>query len=532
MRALPARTGFSLLITVAAAAVLVTQGAAAAAPDPGFGGSDWLVAGHDPGNTRDADTEHILNSGDVSRLDVAWSVPTTSLVSSTPTVQDGTVYFPDSGGKLWAVDAHSGHVRWSHDVSDYTGITGDLARTSPAVYGDELVLGDTNPARAGAVLFTVDKRTGQALWHTNLDTHPAAIVSSSPVVYQGTIYVGVSSDEEDLATAPGYPCCSFRGSVVALDAATGRIRWQTHTVPTGYAGGAVWGSSPMIDPRNNLLYVGTGNNYSAPPGVCAEPGQTGCTPPAAADHADSILALDRTTGALRWATSTMSADVFTDLCGSHPAAACGPDFDFGSDPNLIELGGGRQLIGIGQKSGVYWALDPNTGAVVWHTQVGPGSALGGIEYSSATDSRRIYVAISNLFGQPYQITSATGQTTTTSGGSWAALDPATGRIQWQVADPQQAADLGYVSTANGVVYAGSTALNGNEMYALDAATGAIRWGFDAGGPVVAGASIADGMVFWGSGFPLATACPGGALATRVCSTPTTRTYHLYAFRLR
>jgi polyvinyl alcohol dehydrogenase (cytochrome) len=505
---------------------LALGGPAAAARTPVAGG--WPVAGHDIQNTRNAAQEHTIGPGNASQLGVAWSVTTTGNVTVTPTKDRGTLYFPDAGGTLWAVAADSGRVLWSHSISDYTGIAGDISRTSPAVDRDEIVIGDTSPTQTGAVVVAADRRTGRKRWQTQVDAHRASIVTSSPVIFRGIVYIGVSSDEEAVAATPGYACCTFRGSVVALEAATGRMLWKSFMVPDGYSGGAVWGSAPAVDIRNNLIYVATGNNYSVPPGVCEAPGETGCTPPAADDHADSILALDRRTGAIVWSRSTLSSDVYTIVCGSRPADTCGPDFDFGSGPNLFRLPTGRWLVGVGQKSGVYWALDPATGAVVWETQVGPGSALGGIQWGSAVDGKRVYVAISNFAGESYEITSASGQTSTTSGGSWAALDPATGRILWQVADPQQAADLGYVSSANGVMYAGSTAAGGNTMYALDAATGSILWGFASGSPVLAGAAIADGTVYWGSGWAIATSCPGGEGPLKVCRASGDK---LYAFKL-
>jgi polyvinyl alcohol dehydrogenase (cytochrome) len=137
---------------------------------------------------------------------------------------------------------------------------------------------------------------------------------------------------------------------------------------------------------------------------------------------------------------------------------------------------------------------------VWATQVGPGGTGGGIQWGSATDGRRVYAAIANSSGQSYTITSAGGQQSTISGGSWAALDAATGRILWQTADPQGARDSGFVSTANGVVYAGSAAVTGNNMYALDAGSGAILWKFASGGPVISGAAVVRGTVYWGSGY--------------------------------
>jgi polyvinyl alcohol dehydrogenase (cytochrome) len=534
MRAWRTRIGYSLLVPVVTA-LLVAQGSAAGAAAGGVGaapsgisGGWWPAAGHDIADTRNAAGEHYIGPRNVSRLAPAWSLTTTGNVSVTATVADGTVYFPDSGGTLWAVAAGSGQVRWSHRVSEYTGIAGDVSRTSPAVYGDELVFGDDSRAGTGASVIAVDRRTGQLRWRTLVDLHVAARITTAAVVYQGVVYDGVSSYEEGLATRPGYRCCSFRGSVVALDAATGKLLWKTYTIPAGYSGGPVWGSTPAIDPQDNLVYVGTGDNYSAPPGVCTAPGETGCAPPAADDHVDSILALDRTTGAVRWFKSTLSSDVFTLVCGDHPSGTCGPDFDFGSGPNLIRLPSGRRILGIGQKSGVYWALDARTGAPAWQTMAGPGSSLGGIEWGSATDGRRVYVAIANAYRQAYPITSADGTTSTTSGGFWAALDAATGKILWQVADPQGAADMGYVSTANGVVYAGSTAPAGTNMYALDAASGRILWRFASGGSVASGAAIAGGRVYWGSGYPLPIGCPAPGVALNPCPVGNDK---FYAFAL-
>jgi polyvinyl alcohol dehydrogenase (cytochrome) len=525
------------VIQLAAAALVfayvLQPGLAHAAPTP-----DWPFAGQNAQNTRDAAAETTIGSGNASRLAPAWTVTTAGNVSATPTESGGIVYFPDFGGQLWAVSAATGAVVWKHPVSGYTGVSGDSSRTSPAVSGSEIVFGDGSnysTTTSGAFIVAGDRTTGQRLWATQVDTHPAAMITSSPVISGSVVYVGVSSKEETLAAAPAYPCCTFRGSVVALDAGTGRILWQTRTQPDngghtgGYSGGSVWGSTPAVNTAASLVYVGTGNNYTVPSGVCSTPGETGCAPPAPDDHADSILALDMGTGAIRWATSTLSGDAWSTACGVPSTLQCGPDFDFGSGPNLYTTPAGRLLLGIGQKSGAYWALDPLTGSVAWETVVGPGSAFGGMEWGSATDGRRIYAAIGNLDGTSYTITSASGQRTTTSGGSWAALDAATGALLWQVADPQGAMDLGFVSTANGVVYAGSTAVTGNDMYALDAATGTILWAFPSGGSVVSGAAIVNGLVYWGSGFVVGSACPGVAVTTQRCAFGTGNNDKVYAF---
>ncbi len=401
-----------LILAVAAAvagATAACSGPATSAPGPQASVSgSWPAAGHDIGDTRDAAGEHIIGPGNASRLTMAWRITAAGVVADTPTEYDGVVYFTDEGGKLWAVAGGSGRVLWSDEVSGYTGFPA-VSRTSPAVYGNELVLGDTSAPGHGAYVFAVSRRTGTLLWRTQVDTNPAAIITSSPVLYRGVAYLGVSSDEEALAAEPGYHCCTFRGSVVTLNARTGRLLWKTYTVPPGYTGAAVWGSTPAINPADNLVYVGTGDNYSVPVGVCTVPGQEGCAPLPAGDHVDSVLALDLRTGAIRWSRPTLTSDVFTDECGVQHSTTCGPDFDFGNGPNLIRLPSGRELLGIGQKSGVYWALNPRTGTVVWHTKVGPGSALGGMLWGSATDGRHIYVAIGNLAGVPYRITSASGQ---------------------------------------------------------------------------------------------------------------------------
>jgi polyvinyl alcohol dehydrogenase (cytochrome) len=250
------------------------------------------------------------------------------------------------------------------------------------------------------------------------------------------------------------------------------------------------------------------------------------------DHFNSVMALDLKTGAIKWTRRLSGFDAWTVACLSlPPGVSCpsphGPDFDFpGSGPNLLSVRTGgphsddlnadetgqpagddvdgpqerdkraeHEIVGIGQKSGIYWALNPNNGAVVWSTVVGPGGTTGGIQWGTATDGSRIYVAITNSLHLPYTL--ATGGPTI-NGGSWAALDPRTGRILWQVPDPTPGAiDPGAVSVANGVLYAGSYS---GAMHALNARTGAILFSFASGGSVIDAPSIVNGTVFWGSGY--------------------------------
>jgi polyvinyl alcohol dehydrogenase (cytochrome) len=475
----------------------------------------WPVAGQNISDTRDQAAETAISASNVSQLVPAWTFTTAGDVSATPTVAGSDVYFPDWGGMLWAL-TRTGKVIWSHAVANYTGLTGDISRNSPAIDDNELILGDHMPTGStspGAHMLAVNRTTGALLWSVLVDSNPASEITGSPTIDNGVAYVGVSSHEEGLATQPGYKCCTFRGAIVALDVLTGKILWKTYTVPSNngggdsnkpgyYTGGAVWGSSPVVDPATGMLYVSTGNNYTVPAGVCIRPGQTGCAKPVTKDYFDSVLGLSLNTGAVDWSYRTEEADVSTGACKT----ICGPDYDFGSMPNLITTTNPathapEQLVGAGQKSGIYWALRPSTGKLVWKTRIGPGGAGGGIQWGSATDGTRIYCAEADTRRKPYKLGGSgpfAGQTVTS--GSWAALNAATGKMLWQTPDPQTEPDTGYVSTANGVVYAGSNVATGTNMYGLDAGTGAILWSFASGGSVDSGAAIVGQQIYWGTGY--------------------------------
>jgi len=492
------RTHRSKLLTAAAAcaaafAVAMAGSSAGAAGLPAQ--SDWASSGQNNHNTRNAALEHSINASNVGSLEPKWVFTTAGDVSATATVVNGVVYVPDWGGKLWAIDAKSGKAIWSHDVSDYTGIPGTTSRTSPAYWNGELVIGTGNLMTTdlgGAFEVGVDARTGAMLWRTQSDPDSATIMTGSPTIDKGIVYTGVSSKAEHTTVTP-----TFRGSVEALDARTGKILWKTYMAPEGFNGAAVWGSQPVVDLKTGMLYVTTGNSYSVPEGYCANPGQTNCAALPSDDYIDSVVALDLKTGKVAWAHHTLTADTWTM---ANPNAS--PDFDFGADPNLYSVtmdGKETDLLGVGQKNGMYYAFDPTTGKLIWTTQAGPGGVLGGIEWGTSTDGERIYAAIANCSHKTYTYTTFDGQQKTTTGGLWTALDPATGKILWQTGAPENPEYItdGFVSSANGVVYAGSS---GGDFYALDARTGQVEWRFPSGGAVWSGAAIVDGVVYWGSGY--------------------------------
>jgi len=486
---------------------VVALGARSRSPESESG--QWRIAGQNLSNTWSQPAEHSISPANVNGLSPKWVFTTGGDVSATPTVDGDAVYFPDWSGNLFAVKKDSGQLIWSHKISEYDGVEGAISRVSPAVDGNQVIIGDilnSKQVHNGANVISVDRQTGTIQWMTQVDTHPAAIITGSPVVFDGMVYIGISSSEETLALNPAYPCCSFRGSIVALDEKSGAMLWKTFDMPDnggqtgGYSGGAIW-QPPAIDPKRGTLFAGTGNNYTAPADVEACQNATPTANCAAADDFfDTALALDLKSGQIKWSKRLESIDTFTGTCGFGTArppsgtpncpVPSSQDFDFGgAGPNLV-----GNIVGFGQKSGIYWALNPDNGDIIWSTLVGAGGTLGGIEWGTATDGKRIYVAIADSNHVPYTLTS--GQQITW--GSWSALDVATGKILWQTADPTVGTiDTGSVSVANGVMYAGSYS---GQMYAFDAGTGQILWNFASGGSVIDGPSIVDGVLYWGSGY--------------------------------
>lgn len=508
------------VLLAAVVGVGIAAGLAGAEPPT----TGWPAAGNDLANSRSQPNEPAPNTNTVKNLAVKWAFTTHGDVSATPTVANGVVYFPDWGGYINAVNADTGALIWQKKLSDY-GVSPDVvSRTSPAIYGNNVIVGD-NFAFAqptGAHIYALNAATGALAWVTQVDSHPAAQVTANPVVADGKIIVGVASNEEADSIPGSYPCCTFRGSTLALNADTGQIMWKTWLVPDnhgqpcttqgppagcGYSGGAVW-DTPAVDLKTRQVFVGTGNNYTAPDSAnaCKEAADAShasdaaCTSPD--DLFDAVVSLNLDDGHIVWASKVEGWDAWNVACALFPLGGTwcpsieSPDYDFGgAGPNLI-TSRGRSLVGVGQKSGIYWAFDEATGQVVWQTLVGPGSSLGGIEWGTAYDGKSIYVPNANPFFTPHTLADGT----TTFGGTWAALDPATGAIQWQVAAPNNQAALGPASTAHGVVYVGSMAPSGNNMFALDASTGQTLWSFPAGGSVNAGPAIVRGTLYWGSGY--------------------------------
>ena len=490
--------------------------------------ADWPMSNHDPGNSRNQPAETTISPTNVGRLAPVYTVTTSGDNWATPVVVGEAVYMPDASGKLWKFNRQSGAVIWSHSVSEYNGVANSAVRASVVVTEGLVIFGD----RSGANMIAIDETTGERRWITRLDEHPAAQVTGSPIVVGDRLYVGVSSTEGSKFVKDRKAKSNFRGSLVALDSKSGQIVWKTWTMPDNggrldsWSGGAVI-SVPGANVEKGLVYFGTDHHYSQPESVTAclmaapDDWNPDCYPAEARFNA--ITAVDMATGQPRWTFFGSGARVWEMACGELPRVTypfplhgighaadvrvCPPPNDFlnwafaAGSPQLYSatIGGRtREVVGIAQKSGVYWAFDAGTGEVLWHTLVGPWSEPGGLTWGAAYDGQRLYVTLTNLEHVPHRLTS--GQVVT--GGSWAALDPATGKILWQTGDPQNAAAYAAPVVANGVIYVGSMASSGDQMYALDAATGKVLWRFAAGGSVATHPVVADGRVYWGAGFSL------------------------------
>ncbi len=470
--------------------------------NPGFSGLTaapaWNGWGADGTNGRFQPADHAgLPADRVSRLKLKWSFgfPGATAVYGQPSIVAGRVFVGLNNGFVYSLDAATGCAYWSfqarggvRNAISIGEIKGQGSARYAAYFGD-----------VRANVYAVDAATGRLLWETRADDHPVAGITGAPSLYEGRLYVPVASREEAAGIAVTYPCCTFRGSIVALNADTGRQMWKTHTISDapkprgknsagtqlwGPSGGAVW-NTPTIDPKLHVLYVGTGNAYT-------EPG---------AEGTDSIMAFDLNTGKVLWQIQDTPHDAWlacnpaswgvTENCPKD----MGPDYDFGASPILRELPDGRRVLVAGQKSGLVWGHDPDhKGAVVWKTQLPEKLALGEITFGGAADDRYAYFGVSSL--------------------GVAAIELATGQRQW--VSPLKAAGprLGIgaaMSVIPGAVFGGGY---DGILRGFSTANGELLWQFDmrqeyrtvngiparGGSMGSAGPTIAGGMLFAGSGY--------------------------------
>ncbi len=461
-----------------------------------------------------------LKAEDVPRLKVkwAWAHPG-PMATGQPTIIGDRLYVTTEVGQIFCLNAQTGCTYWTMNAGAAVRAAisvGPLPAGSQAKFA--LYFGDEK-----SNVQAVDAATGKILWKTKIEDHLLSRITGSPVLYRDRIYVPVSSFEETAGRDAKYECCKFRGSVVALNAYTGKVLWKAFTVQDepkpfkknssgtqmyGPAGGAVW-SAPTLDLKRKLIYIGSGNSYTDAPTL----------------HSDAIIALDMESGKVRWSNQVSPKDNFLVGCRQPGVGNCpeeaGPDHDFGSSPILRTLPNGKQVILAGQKSGVMYALDPDDhGKKLWEVKVGAGGALGGIEWGFAADGENVYVPVADVGGAARK----PGIT---------ALKIATGEQLWQVPAPKVACGWGTTRCNNaqsaaatvipGVVFSGTA---DGHLRAYATKDGTVVWDFDTaaqpydaingmkakGGTLDGGGpTIANGVLYTNSGYGRLIGQPGNVL---------------------
>jgi polyvinyl alcohol dehydrogenase (cytochrome) len=457
-----------------------------------LGSVQWNGWGRSLDNTR-YQPEPAIRASDVAKLALKWAYGYPSGTEfGQPTVVDERLFITSSAGRVYSLDSKTGCTYWTYDAAagSRTAVTiGELARARVAALPRKLkrTLAHLDVIKAPSAAFfgddtgtvyALDAQKGTLLWKMQVDSHPLARIVGAPTLYGDRLYVTVSSTEDSAAATPGYSCCTFRGSVVALDIAGGRMLWKSYTVleepqPTrknsagiqefGPAGAAV-SSAPTIDAKRNVLYVATGGS---PTGL--EQSLT-----------DAVAAFDLADGKLRWVKQLVRPDAGAGGAG------------FSSSPVLRTLATGNQVLLAGQRSGVVYGLDPDHGGeVLWQTRIGDpaagtaaagpavssatvAGATGGVAWGSAADHRNLYVAISGLLAQPGN-----------ASGSLTALDMTTGAARWHTASPEPACAWTDRSCSHGLAQAVTvmpgSAFSGSldgHLRAYSTIDGKILWDFD------------------------------------------------------
>lgn len=483
---------------------------------------------------RIADTVSRIHSGNVARLEVAWAfgLPQSADARSQPVITSDTLFIAAVSGHVFALDRFTGCIKWHYraPVGLRTALT--LALIGSGGSARALFFGD-----ADAHVNALDPATGRLLWRVDARVGEHSLLTGAIVAHEGRLIVPVSLYEVALARNPDYECCRTHGAVLSLAAKDGTRLWSTHTTPEatprgktahgtlryGPSGVPVW-STPTVDAQRGVIYVGTGQNASAP----------------ATRLSDSVLALDIANGGIVWHFQALAGDAYNDSCSEFPTGPncptrAGPDFDIGASVILTSTPAGNDLLLVGQKSGDVYALDPDReGAQIWHRRVGAGSALGGVHWGMAAADGRLFAPVSDpVFPIPRYFPKP----------GLYALAIEDGELLWEqrvergcetsLRDYFSRSDLypqcsfyfglsAAATAVNDLVFA--PALDG-KLRAFAAGTGTIAWVFDTarsfpavngveahGGSMdVAGVQLAGNMLYVQSGYSLFGQLPGNLL---------------------
>jgi polyvinyl alcohol dehydrogenase (cytochrome) len=465
-----------------------------------------------------------LTVDQVRRLKLKWAFGFEGdiVAFAQPAVLDRELFVGSAGGVVRALDARSGCTKWEFQAD---GPVRSAMRVAPLGSRHALLFGDQI-----GWFYALEAESGKLRWKKRPEAHESVRLTGAPVVHQGLVFVPVSSWEEPRTLNPGYRCCTYRGSVVAYRLRDGAQVWKTYLIPErprlrgrnpagveewGPSGASVW-SAPTLDEKRGVMYVTTGDNFSAP----------------ATSMSDAVVALDLKTGRVMWARQTTPGDVWNSACGAKGNCP-GPDHDYGSSAILARLDTGREVLLAGQKSGVVYALDPDRqGEILWQTRVAKGGINGGVQWGMASDGQRVYAATSDVArggANPNPLDPNPLPLNPREGGGLTALRIATGEPVWfappAACGPRPGcspAQPAAVTAIPGVVFSGS--LDGH-LRAYSVEDGRVLWDFDtvreyqtvngvraSGGALNGpGAVVVGGMVYVNSGYARAGGLPGNAL---------------------
>ena len=422
-----------------------------------------------------------LRTADFPRLALTWAIafPQTPTMRSQPVVVGNTIFVAATdAGRLVALDTQSGCVRWQFESNGplRSSLSFGHFKDGRAV----LVTGDA----LGAVL-AIDAQTGKQIWRTDIRMHESNRITGTPVIHKGRVFAPLSAVEINYTRLDTYECCKAQGAVIALDLESGHKLWTGRTMPAATkqklnrAGAQLWGpsgapiwSTPAIDVKRNVLYVGTGENNSLP----------------VTETSDAIIAFDLDTGERKWVFQATPRDMWNYACRNGANCDVGTeavvlDHDFGGSVMITTREDGRDVLVVGQKSGTVWALDPDRqGALVWSQKISAGGMNGGIHWGTATDGTRVFVPMNDPRGPTPEFP--------LGGAGLHALDLASGKILWtRKAEGDCSGDrkerypncdsrLGYSPAplvVDGAVVQGSV---DGVLRVFDAASGATLWSYD------------------------------------------------------
>jgi polyvinyl alcohol dehydrogenase (cytochrome) len=214
--------------TAATAGAAVSENVCPGAAPPLANMKGWNGWGVDLVNSRmQTPQDGGIRADDVPKLKVKWAFgfQGATTVYAQPTAVGGRLFFGSGRGTIYSLDARTGCMYWKFESGAQVRSAVTIAPYGNGQFAAYFGDGRTN-------VFAVNAQNGELLWKTKIDEHPLAGITGSPKVIDGRVYVGVRSGaEEMLAANPKYQCCTFRGSLASLDAATGKLIWKTSRFP-------------------------------------------------------------------------------------------------------------------------------------------------------------------------------------------------------------------------------------------------------------------------------------------------------------